>query len=94
MKNCNWCAIKSDNNSGVDENNVGNNYILLTEQIIYKKIKIKSCENSMSLALLESRKRVDFWTKSTMHACRGIVFRGITATGKGKERKLVGKRKS
>ena len=93
MKNYNWCAIKSDNNSGVDENNVGNNYILLTEQIIYKKKK-KSCENSMSLALLESRKRVDFWTKSTMHACRGIVFRGITATGKGKERKLVGKRKS
>ena len=45
----------------------------------------------MSLALLESRKRVEFWTKSTMHACRGIVFGGIT--GKGKERKLVGKRK-
>ena len=46
----------------------------------------------MSLALLESRKRVEFWTKSTMHASRGIVFGGIT--GKEKERKLVGKRKS
>ena len=91
MKIYNQCAIKSDNNSGVDENNVGNNYILLTEQIIYKKKK-KSCENSMSLALLESRKRVEFWIKSTMHASRGIVFGGIT--GKEKERKLVGKRKS
>ena len=46
----------------------------------------------MSLALPESRKRVEFWTKGTMHACCGIVFGGIT--GKGKERKLVGKRKS
>ena len=45
----------------------------------------------MSLALLESRKRVEFWIKSTMHASRGIVFGGIT--GKEKERKLVGKRK-
>ena len=54
--------------------------------------KKKGCENSMSLALPESRKRVEFWTKGTMHACRGIVFGGIT--GKGKERKLVGKRKS
>ena len=46
----------------------------------------------MSLALLESRKRVEFLTKSTMHASRGIVFGGITV--KEKERKLVGKRKS
>ena len=34
---------------------------------------------------------MEFWTKSTMHASRGIVFGGIT--GKEKERKLVGKRK-
>ena len=40
MKIYNECAIKSDNNSGVDENNVGNNYILLTEQIILKKKKL------------------------------------------------------
>ena len=44
----------------------------------------------MSLALLESRKRVEFWTKSTMHASRGIVFGGIT--GKEKERKWVGRK--
>ena len=31
----------------------------------------------MSLALLESRKRVEFWKKSTMHICSKIVFRGI-----------------
>ena len=37
----------------------------------------------MSLALLESRKRVEFWKKSTMHICSKIVFRGI----KGKEKR-------
>ena len=44
----------------------------------------------MSLALLESRKRVEFWTKSTMHACCGIVFGGITKKGKREE---IGRKK-
>ena len=38
----------------------------------------------MSLALLESRKRVEFWTKSTMHACPELFF------GESQERKKRG----
>ena len=55
---------QSDNSGGPNENNVGTNHILLTQKIVKKK---KSCENSMSLALLESRKRVEYLKKSTMH---------------------------
>ena len=61
------------------ENNDTTNYILLSQQIVKEIMKIL---NLTFLTLLESRKRVEFWTKSTMHACRGIVFGGITGKGK------------